>query len=228
MSQKTTVSVRPIVDWREAYRAALATQGKEPQGKMPSMQWRVRSLMAEHSQVKLVMYCVSFKSLMQWIGVHLLRHPFIYPFIHSQRIDRDQHDYIMEVVNEIMKILEDDIKNDPDFNPRNWLPQGTANDHDFYMNAQTFVNISRKRLCACASKETREVWQLVKDAMKEADPAIYHCMVRQCVYRSRCPEMRPACRYAESKAFKEEYEHYWSVTFSEQLKQKEYDNISGN
>jgi thymidylate synthase ThyX len=40
--------------------------------------------------------------------------------------------------------------------PRDELPQGTLNDMDMTCNAQAFMNISRKRLCSRASKETRE------------------------------------------------------------------------
>ena len=130
------------------------------------------------------------------------------PFIHSQRIDRDQKEDIERITQKFMAVLEEDIKNDPDFNPRWVLPQGAQNDHDFYLNAQTFVNISRKRLCSCASKETRKVWQLVKDTMKDVDPAVYHCMVRQCVYRGVCTEMHPACEYWKTESFKKELHEY--------------------
>lgn len=145
---------------------------------------------------------------MQFVGVHLIRHPYLLPFVHSQRIDRDQAEEIKRVTKKLMTVLEDDIKNDPDFNERHILPQGTPNDHDFYLNAQTFVNISRKRLCSCASKETRKVWQLVKDVMKEVDPAVYHCMVRQCVYRGVCTEMHPACEYWKTDVFQKELHEY--------------------
>jgi thymidylate synthase ThyX len=40
--------------------------------------------------------------------------------------------------------------------PRDELPQGSLNDMDMTCNAQAFINISRKRLCSRASKETRE------------------------------------------------------------------------
>lgn len=206
--KKVKVSIRPLIQWDEAYRAALATQGKDSQGKFPSMDWRIRSLMAEHSQVKLVQYCLSFKNLRQWVGVHILRHPYLLPFIHSQRIDKDQKEAIEAMTEKIMSVISDDIKNDPDFNRRDLLPQGTVNDHDFYLNAQTFVNISRKRLCSCASKETREAWQLVKDVMKEADPAIYHCMVRQCIYRGFCSEMHPNCKFWLTPQFAGELHDY--------------------
>ena len=88
--KKVQADLKPLIQWDEAYRAALATQGIDSQGKLPSMDWRIRSLMAEHSQVKLVEFRLSLKHLMQFVGVHLIRQPFLLPFIHSQRIDRDQ------------------------------------------------------------------------------------------------------------------------------------------
>lgn len=212
MTKKPSVEIKKIVGWDVAYEAALRTQGKTPKIAEPSFQWRVRSLMAEHSQVKLVQYRIAFKELRVWVGVHLLRHPFLLPFIHSQRVDRREN--IDALVEKVMTIISEDIKSDPDFNKRDYLFQGETNDQDFYVNAQTFVNISRKRLCSCASKESREAWQLVKDAMKEHDPAIYHCMVRQCVYRGFCSEMRPACKYAKTKEFREELKYYRSVCAS--------------
>ena len=88
--KKVQADLKPLIQWDEAYRAALATQGIDSHGKFPSMDWRIRSLMAEHSQVKLVEFRLSLKHLMQFVGVHLIRHPYLLPFIHSQRIDRDQ------------------------------------------------------------------------------------------------------------------------------------------
>lgn len=210
---KPSLAIRPIVGWDEAYRAALATMGIDSKDKEPSFQWKVRSLMAEHSQCKLVQFCLSFKNLRQWCGIHYLRHMHTLPFIHSQRVDRRDLD---EYVEKVMSILSDDIKHAPDFNKRDYLFQGEANDQDFYVNAQTLVNISRKRLCACASKETREAWQMVKDLMQEIDPAVAHCMVRQCVYRGFCPEMRPACKHDHSIQFKFELHDYRSVCKSQE------------
>ena len=84
--EKVKVSLRPLIKWDEAYRAALATQGIDSQGKFPPMDWRIRSLMAEHSQVKLVEFHLSLKNLMQFVGVHLIRPPYIMPYMHSQRV----------------------------------------------------------------------------------------------------------------------------------------------
>ena len=179
-----TVKVTNETGWKRALNAARRTIGNEPIDKEPSREFKLRSLYAEHSHIKLVEYLVAFKDLKQWIGVHLLRHPFILPFIHSQRDDRRANPV-----------------------PRDQMPQGSLNDQDFVINAQAMINMSRKRLCGCASKETREAWQLVKAEMEKVDPEMAQVMVRQCVYRGFCPEMK-CCGYCNTEAFQKEVEAY--------------------
>lgn len=227
MSKKPTVEIEQIVPWSVARDAARRTIGKEPLGREKdnvSDKFKVQSCMAEHSHIKLVQYRLSFKDLKQWIGVHLLRHPYVLPFIHSQRPSRRED--IDKLIEKVLTIISDDIKNDPDFNKRDYLFQGEVNDQDFYVNVQTLINISRKRLCTCASKETRDAWRLVKDAIQEIDPMVAHCMVRQCIYRGFCPEMYPACKYWRTDAFKKELEEYRKVApaYEEMLNEKSNKN----
>ena len=184
MDIKTEVTVTQETPWKRALNAARRTIGKEPIDKEPSDNWKAGVLLAEHSPIKLVEYLISYKGLRQWVGVHLLRHGFMLPFIHSQREDRRK--------------LECD---------RDDLPQGTPNDQDFVVNAQTLKNISRKRLCNCASKETREAWQMVKDKIREFDPVMADKMVRNCVYCGFCPELN-CCGFVNTKAYQEELERY--------------------
>lgn len=181
------VEVTQETTWKRALNAARRTVGKEPLDKEPSREFKLKSLFVEHSQIKLVEYRIAFKDLKQWIGVHLLRHPFVLPFIHSQRDDRRKNPV-----------------------PRDEMPQGSPNDQDFYVNAQAIINISRKRLCNKASKETREAWQMVKDKMKEVDPELATVMVRQCVYRGFCPEMG-CCGFCNTPEYQKEVEAYRSA-----------------
>lgn len=73
------VEVTQETSWKRALNAARRTVGKEPLDKEPSREFKLKSLFAEHSQIKLVEYRIAFKDLKQWIGVHLLRHPFVLP-----------------------------------------------------------------------------------------------------------------------------------------------------
>lgn len=173
--------------WERAYKMALSTEGKETSA-YPSRKWIRRMLLCEHSPIRTVEFDVSIKSIRQWVTVHLVRHwlGFI-PFVHSQREDRRE----LEV-------------------PRDELPQGSLNDMSFSVNAQALMTISRKRLCSKASKETREAWQNVKDAIEEVDPIMAEKMVPECVYRGFCPE-RGCCGYALTKAYEQARKRYVSV-----------------
>lgn len=182
---KPKITITQVTPWKRALNAARKTVGKQPLDKEPSDKWKNQMLLAEHSPIRLVEWDISFESLRQWVSVHLVRHflGFI-PFVHSQREDRRKLDC-----------------------SRDELPQGSLNDMDVAVNAQALINVSRKRLCMCASKETREAWQLVKDEMQKQDPIMAKHMVRNCIYRGFCPEMN-GCGYDKTETFKKELEKY--------------------
>jgi hypothetical protein len=120
-----------------------------------------------------VEYIIHFERIRQWVTVHLVRHwlGFI-PFVHSQRADRRALDVT-----------------------RDELPQGAENDMDVLVNAQSLINISRKRLCGKASLETRHAWEKVRKEMKVKDKAMADVMVPECVYRGFCPYGKDTCGY---------------------------------
>lgn len=202
--EKPSVVITQDTDWKRALNAARRTIGKSALDKQPTDDWKRCVLMAEHSPIKLVEYTIQFKNLRQWVGVHLLRHDYTLPFIHSQRVDRRNVD---EYVDNVMSIIADDVKNDESFNKRDYMFQGQTNDQDFVVNAQTLINISRKRLCNCASRETREAWRLVHDVMKNVDPVMAEFMVPNCVYRGFCPEMT-CCGFCNTDKYKRDVENY--------------------
>ncbi len=90
---------------------------------------------------------------------------------------------------------------------RDELPQGALVNHACEADAQALINISRKRLCSCASKETREAWQLVREEIEKTEPELASCMVKECVYRGFCPEMF-SCGYSKTEAFEQELAEY--------------------
>lgn len=187
--KETKVEVIQETSWKRALNAARRTIGKEPIDKEPSKNWKAKILLAEHSPIKLVEYNICFKNLRQWVGVHILRHDYTLPFIHTQREDR-----------RVLNCSRDD------------LPQGTLNDQDFVVNAQTLKNVSRKRLCTCASKETREAWNMVKDEIAKQDEVMADKMVRNCVYCGFCPEME-CCGFVNTPKFQEELQKYRKTNY---------------
>jgi hypothetical protein len=80
-------------------------------------------------------------------------------------------------------------------------------------NAQALINISRKRLCSCASPETREAWKLVKDGIRKIDPVLADKMVPECLYRGFCPEFMNPCGYSKTEKFKEDLEKYRNTCY---------------
>lgn len=180
-----------VTSWKRVLNAARRTIGKEPLDKEPSNSWKAKILLAEHSPIRLLEYEWTWKNIQQWVTTHLVRHhEGCEKFVHSQRGDRRA---ILEEYN---------------VNSRDELPQGALNDMDMAANAQALINISRKRLCSCASRETREAWQQVKAKIAEQDPILASKMVPECLYRGFCPEWINSCGYSRTEKFRKDLEEY--------------------
>lgn len=185
------VQLVQVTSWKRVLNAARRTIGKEPLDKEPSDSWKAKILLAEHSPIRLLEYEWTWKNIMQWVTTHLVRHhEGCEKFVHSQRGDRRA---ILEEYN---------------VDSRDKLPQGALNDMDMTANAQALINISRKRLCACASRETREAWKQVKAKISEVDPILASKMVPECLYRGFCPEWMSSCGYSKTEKFKQDLKEY--------------------
>lgn len=169
--------------WQDVKDAAMNTINKNT-GKYPDNIWKRKLLMSEHSPIRLIKIHWRWINLKRWVSDHFVRHKFgIEHFVSTQRSDRTGID-------------------------RDNLPQGSFVNHEAEANAQALINISRNRLCNCASPETRQAWQGVKDKVKTIEPEIAKSMVRECVYRNGlCPEMN-SCGYNKTEAFKKELAEY--------------------
>jgi len=179
--------------WVRALNLARRTIGKEKLDKEPSMKWKLKMLIAEHSPIRVVEYVITIEKIRQWVTTHIVRHWLGWiPFVHSQRQDRRE--------------LHCD---------RDELPQGSLNDMDVYANAQAMINISRKRLCHLASVETQEAWRLVVEEMQRVDPAMASACVPNCIYRGFCPEGDKSCGYYKSEDFKKKLEEYRKLSPNE-------------
>jgi hypothetical protein len=188
------VRLDQVTSWKRALNAARRTIGKAPLAKEPSKSWEAKMLLAEHSPIRLVEFDWTWKDIMQWVTTHLVRHhEGCEKFVHSQRGDR-----------RVLPV------------PRNELPQGALNDMDMTANAQAIINISRKRLCSCASKETREAWKQVVEAIREVDPVLADKCVPECLYRGFCPEFMNPCGYSKTKKFEEDLQRYRNTDYEQE------------
>ena len=180
-----------VTSWNRALNAARRTIGKEPLSKEPSDSWKAKIILAEHSPIRLVEYDWTWEQIRQWVTAHLVRHhEGCEKFVHSQRADR----------------RELPIERDK-------MPQGAVNDMDMTANAQALINISRKRLCNCASPETRKAWQQVKEEIRKIDPVLADKMVPECLYRGFCPEWMNSCGYSKTKKYQEDLEKYRNTQY---------------
>ena len=169
-------------NWKDVKDAAMNTIGKNS-GSYPDSVWKKKILLSEHSPIRRIKFYWRWVDLKYWVSVHFVRHKIgIEHWVKTQRSDRTGID-------------------------RNVIPQGAFVNHSCDADAQALINISRKRLCTCASQETREAWQKVKDEVAKREPELASCMVRECVYRGFCPEMF-SCGYDKTDQFKEELEKY--------------------
>ena len=177
----------PKADWIRVVNAARRTVGKQPIDHEPSNGFKRKILLAEHSPIRLLEYDFTWEDIKHWVTVHLVRHhEGCEKFVHTQRVDRNP---------ELAGMNRDE------------LPQGLPTDMDMSCNAQSFINISRKRLCTRASAETRESWKQVIEFLKEKDPILAEKCVPECVYRGFCPE-NPSCGYCKTEAYQEALKEY--------------------
>lgn len=195
--------------WKRVLNAARRTIGKEPIDKEPSNSWKAKILLAEHSPIRLLEYDFGWDKIRQWVTAHFVRHhEGCEKFVHSQRGDRRE--------------LPCD---------RDHIYQGAKNDMDMSVNAQALINISRKRLCNCASKETREAWKLVINELSIKDPILASKCVRECVYRGFCPEWMSSCEYVKTEAYKKDLAVYRRTKYDNEVKwfyDKKYNILISN
>jgi hypothetical protein len=160
------MTVKMIGTWEDVKNKARTTVGKESLEGEPSTEWKRKILLAEHSPIRALTFSWKWDKLPYWVSVHFVRHKIgIEHFVRTQRSDRTG-------------------------TPRDELPQGALVEHECLANAQAIINISRKRLCNLASKETREAWTEVLGGIKIHCPELYSVCVPECGYRGFCPEMK--------------------------------------
>lgn len=171
--------------WQDVKDATMNTIGMNT-GKYPDTSWKKQLLLSEHSPIRIVKFNWRWINIKSWVSVHFTRHKFgIDHFVATQRTDRTG-------IN------------------RDEQPQGTFVNHQVEANAQALINVSRKRLCQCASKETRAAWAQVKVEVAKVEPELASCMVPECIYRGFCPEMF-GCGFDTSERYRHDLTRYRDI-----------------
>jgi hypothetical protein len=169
--------------WRSVADAARTTVGMEPGTNEPTSFWKRKILLAEHSPIRKLQINWKWFNLKSWVSVHLVRHKFgIEHFVRTQRTDRTG------------------INRDEQF-------QAELIEHECIANPQAIINISRKRLCAKASSETRQAWQAFLTELRYYEPELAKVCVPDCIYRGYCYEI-DSCGLHKTDAFKSQLMKY--------------------
>ncbi len=175
-----------IGTWRMVADAARTTIRQDEGTKEPGARWKKRILLAEHSPIRKLMFNWKWIDLPYWVSVHFVRHKYgIEHFVSTQRTDRTGDN-------------------------REGKRQDSPVVHECMANAAEVMFISRRRLCAQASPETRAAWKMVVDEIAKVEPEVAACCVPECVYRGFCPEFK-SCGYCGSPAWQAAVEKYRAV-----------------
>lgn len=181
------VKITQLVDDKYILNNARRTVWKAPVDSEPSENFMKTIYFKEHSPIRTKTFLVELIGVKYWISTHFVRHKIGFePFVSTQRDDRLSYS-----------------------TPRDERGQGELVDMNMVVDAQAFINISRKRKCNMAHRETREVWNKIIDKLSEVDPELARCCVRECVYRNGiCPECEMTCGFNKTEEFKKELNAY--------------------
>lgn len=156
-------------DWIWCKTCTLNTIGKKLKTDDVSNEWKEKLLLSEHSPIRELWFGIKME-IPYWVSVHFVRHHIgVNHYVQTQRDDRTN-----------------------DAISRNDKKQGEIVSHIMSLNAQELINMSHKRLCKQASRETREVMQEIVRKVVEVAPFMKEVLVPLCAYRNgKCTEMFP-------------------------------------
>lgn len=201
------VKIEKLTDVDLLRKAASMTTGKDSKISLK------RAYALGHSLMRTQLFWVELWQIPLSVASHLVRHVHAQPYQLSKRPDRGGEDMEQECDELVAKIGKayDEINksycDDPPYteiyaaldSSKGFLSTASERfgrksptDLGLLLNAEEIVNISRVRLCAKASKETRDVWRAVVLALRDCDPELYLFCVPACIHQGFCRE-HPTC-----------------------------------
>lgn len=123
-----------------------------------------------HSPIRTQLFTIEMIDIYSFVSTHFVRHSQgVTHFVTSNRDDRGG-----------------------DSEVNRWTPVN----HMMLLNAETLINMSRKRLCGSAHIEAQKLMQLIKyEIRNKVDYQLAKYMVPECYFRNgKCPELK-CCGY---------------------------------
>ena len=184
-------------DWTDVKNECRNTVNKEATEKEPTIDFKKKILISEHSPIRLIEIKWRWEGIKSWISVHFARHWLGWDkWISTQRNDRTGVD-------------------------RDKSPQDTPVNYDGKGNAQAIINVARFRLCNSAHPETRAYMEDLKESIHEFEPELSDVMQRNCIYRGGCPEFNP-CPYWKNFCEKHKGENLLDIQTRYDLANKDF------
>ena len=184
-------------DWTDVKNECRNTVNKEATEKEPTIDFKKKILISEHSPIRLIEIKWRWEGIKSWISVHFARHWLDWDkWISTQRNDRTGVD-------------------------RDKSPQDTPVNYDGKGNAQALINVARFRLCNSAHPETRAYMEDLKESIHEFEPELSDVMQRNCIYRGGCPEFNP-CPYWKNFCEKHKGENLLDIQTRYDLANKDF------
>lgn len=125
----------------------------------------------EHSPIRTQEFLIKMVDIPSFVSTHLVRHKIgCEHFVFSNRDDRNNK------------------------TPSSDVGRLTKVTHTMKINAESLINMSRKRLCLKSHRTTVKVMSLIKREIKKISPDLDLFMVPNCIYRGGlCPEGSNSC-----------------------------------
>lgn len=184
-------------DWTDVKNECRNTVNKEATEKEPTIDFKRKILISEHSPIRLIEIKWRWEGIKSWISIHFARHWLGWDkWISTQRNDRTGVD-------------------------RDKSPQDTPVNYDGKGNAQALINVARFRLCNSAHPETRAYMEDLKESIHEFEPELSDVMQRNCIYRGGCPEFNP-CPYWKNFCEKHKGENLLDIQTRYDLANKDF------
>lgn len=182
-----------------------------------------------HSPIRTQMFWIEMRDIPLFCASQFVRsHVGVQWFQRSKRTDRGGEDFREECKEGIEKInlanemIECSYTDDPPYTEireamdyakecfetfPNRFDRYAPTDLACLINAEAIINMSHKRRCMKASKETRKIWEQVLEHVKEVDPDLAKFCVKPCVHKGFCSEPKP-CGWCGGKWYGHEREEY--------------------
>ena len=156
-------------DWLLVKQCTLVTVGKETD-KPATEKFKRDMLRARHSPIRELKFVFYLTDIPYWVSVHLCRHIHAQPYVKTQRNDR-QSAY-----------------------DRENAPQKAPVDMMWSVNGEELITIANKRLCNLASKQTRELVQMICKEVEKVCPEFAQELVPMCVRNGGICYVMHSCR----------------------------------